>query len=456
MARMTESEALELYRGAGLHELGAAAHAACCARHSEPWRTYAVDRNINYTNVCGARCGFCAFSVDAGDARAYVLGREALLAKVAELEQAGGTTVLLQGGMNEGLSFERHVQMLRDIRAAFPRMQLHAFSPPEIWWLSRRSGKSVEATIAALAEAGLSSIPGGGAEILADRVRAAVSPRKCTAEQWLAVMRAAHRLGLRTTATMMLGHVESEAERIAHLRRLRELQDESLAAGRGYFTAFICWTFQPGNTPMARGAGIGFRGSGFRNSNSLCHEDHEEHEEIEAAAEAEREEENGQETPRLRSGLAGWSGFGNRVSGVGNGNGLYHEDHKEHEEITREKKQNTRNDTAGLQCGGQQGGLACAEAGAVTYLRTLAIARLYLDNFENLQASWVTQGPKVGQLSLFYGANDMGGVMMEENVVAAAGTTYRMGIAEMRGLIESAGWEARQRTGFYELVAGSR
>jgi dehypoxanthine futalosine cyclase len=363
MASMNISEALELYLHAGLHELGARAHQVCCTKHPEAWRTFIVDRNINYTNVCVTRCRFCAFSVDEGDQAAYVLPTETLLAKIDELVQAGGTQVLLQGGMHGSLGLEFYVQMLRDIRRNFPSVQIHAFSPPEIWFFSQQFGLTVGQVLARLVEAGLDSIPGGGAEILVDRVRRLVSPQKCSAAQWLDVMEQAHAIGLNTTATMMLGHLETPAERIEHLLALRELQGRSLARGKGHFTAFICWTFQPQNTPLAA------------------------------------------------------------------------------DELTSHKGNAAADGPASF-----------SAAGAIVYLRTLAMARLVLDNFDNVQASWVTQGPKVGQLALFYGANDMGGVMMEENVVAAAGTSFRLDRRAICRLISEAGYQPRQRDGFYRLM----
>ena len=275
--------------------------------------------------------------------------------------------------MHPGLELEWHEQMLRDIRGAFPRVHVHGFSPPEIWSLHERTGLDLPRLLERLRSAGLDTIPGGGAEILVDRVRRAVAPRKCATGPWLEVMRQAHRLGICTTATMMFGHVETDAERIEHLRRLRELQDESLDRGRGRFTAFICWPFQPANTPLQR----------------------------------EWEQASGGETPMAT---------------------------RRHVAMPPSHPP------------------PWDKVGAHEYLRTLAVARLYLDNFDNLQASWVTQGPKIGQLALFYGANDMGGAMMEENVVSAAGTTYRLAPADLRHLIGDAGWQPRQRNVYYELV----
>ncbi|MCL2700586.1 MAG: dehypoxanthine futalosine cyclase [Phycisphaerae bacterium] len=351
MDRLDDKTAMELYEHASLHELGAAANAASVAIHPEPWRTFVVDRNINYTNVCRTRCKFCAFAVEADDPRAYVLGRDELLEKVRELVAVGGTQVLLQGGMHEALAFSYYLDLLRAVRRAYPAVQLHAFGPAEIWFFHERFGLSVEAVLARLMEAGLSSLPGGGAEVLADRVRSRVSPLKCTSSQWLTVMRCAHALGLMTTATMMFGHVDRPADRLAHLRRVRRLQDESLSRGRGHFTAFICWTFQSGHTPLSR-----------------------------------------------------------------------------------------------------QGQADCEILGGVPYVKMLATSRLYLNNFSNVQVSWVTQGPRVAQVALRYGANDMGGLMMEENVVATTGTRFRITRDEMEALIRGAGYRPRQRDGFYRLL----
>lgn len=342
-----------------MHDLAGRANARCQALHPEPYRTYVIDRNINYTNICSTGCRFCAFAVPEDSPAGYVLAVDILLAKIDELVKAGGTQVLLQGGINGRLELEYYLEMLRNIRSHFPSVQIHAFSPPEIWFMHRHFGLSVDELLVRLVDAGLSSIPGGGAEILVDRVRGLLSPAKCTVAQWLEVMERAHAAGLFTTATMMLGHLETLAERMEHLRLLRQLQDQSLYRGRGCFTAFICWTFQPQRTTLGRQLS------------------------------------NLQETEFPE-------------------------------------------------------GLSCS--GAVWYLRTLAVARLYLDNFQNLQSSWVTQGPKVGQLALAFGANDMGGLMMEENVVAAAGANYRMSLHQIRHLIRGAGLEPRQRDGFYKLL----
>jgi len=321
-----------------LAALGGAADAVCRRWHPEPYRTYNVDRNINYTNVCVGGCRFCAFSRRQGDAEAYVIERPALYRKIEETIELGGDQILLQGGMHPELPLAWYEQLLRDIKQRFPQINVHGFSPPEIQHLAQLSGLGVRGVLERLRAAGLGSVPGGGAEILVDRVRSAVSRCKATTDQWLAVCRAWHALGGRGSATMMFGHVETPAERIEHLERLREVQDETHG-----FTAFICWTFQPGHTELAD----------------------------------------------LR------------------------------------------------------------KLGAFAYLKMLAVARLYLDNFANLQASWVTQGLKIGQMALRFGANDMGSVMIEENVVAAAGTSFRVSQEEIRRAIGQAGYQPMRRDVLY-------
>ena len=340
-ARLTAGEALDLYRHAATHELGRLADAVRAAKHPDRIVTYIIDRNVNYTNVCVARCNFCAFYRPVGSAESYVLGFDEIFAKIEETVDVGGVQLLLQGGHNPDLPLAWYEDMFRAVKERYPTFRLHALSPPEVIHLSRLSGLPVRAVIGRLVAAGLDSIPGGGAEILVDRVRRLLNCHgKATAAEWLDVMRAAHEAGLRTTATMMYGTVERPEERIEHLFRLRDLQDET-----GGFTAFIAWSYQPPNTEL--------------------------------------------------------------------------------------------------------GGI---EATGIEYLRTLALARLVLDNFDNLQASWVTQGGKVGQLSLAYGANDMGSVMIEENVVRAAGAAYCMDEVEIVRNIENAGFVPKRRNMHYERL----
>ena len=339
--RLAPEEGLRLLESRDLASLGRAADAVTRRLHPEPYRTYHIDRNINYTNVCTSGCRFCAFSRKADAADAYVIDRPTLYRKIEETLALGGDQILLQGGMHPALPLEWYEQLLRDIKDRFPRLNVHGFSPPEVHHMSQVSGLSVAAVLARLRAAGLGSLPGGGAEILVDRVRREVSPCKVSADGWLEVCRQWHALGGRGSATMMFGHLETLAERIEHLDRLRSLQDQT--AG---FTAFICWTFQPGHTDL----------SGLR------------------------------------------------------------------------------------------------KVGAFEYLTTLAVSRLYLDNFANLQASWVTQGLKIGQMALRFGANDMGSLMIEENVVAAAGTRFRTSEGQIRQAIEDAGFSPQKRDVFYRLV----
>src|SRR5437667_5257158 len=339
--RLTRDEGVDLYRRAPTPLLGRLADEIRTRKHPDAVVTYIIDRNVNYTNVCVARCNFCAFYRPVGSPEGYVLGFDELFRKIDETIAVGGVQLLLQGGHNPDLPLSWYEDLFRAVKGRYPEFKLHALSPPEVVHLSRLAQLSVPAIIDRLIAAGLDSIPGGGAEILVDRVRKLLHCYgKATSDEWLDVMRHAHRAGLRTTATMMYGTVETDDERLEHLLRLRALQDET-----GGFTAFITWSYQP--------------------------------------------------------------------------------DHTE---------------------------LAGSEATGVDYLRTLAIARIVLDNFDNLQASWVTQGGKVGQLSLAYGANDMGSVMIEENVVRAAGASYCMDEAEIVRNIEDAGFVARRRNMHYEIL----
>ena len=379
-ARLTDADALAMYDELSIHELGRRALTWADALHPEPYRTYVVDRNINYANVCTAKCIFCNFYRQPGDAEAYILTCEQIGAKIEELLEIGGTQVLMQGGLvpagdhpgGHGLPFEWYLDLLRFIKKNYPTIHIHAFSPPEIWAFHQVYGRPLRDVLLRLQEAGLETIPGGGAEILVDRVRRKIGRGKTMTDEWLEVMRQAHRIGMKTSCTMMFGHIETIPERIEHLRRLRELQDET-----GGFLAFIHWPFQPEGTPLGRWK---------------TPRDEE--------TERRRDEDS---APRR----------------VPDGEHLY-------------------------------------LAGAHEYLRMLAIARLYLDNIPNIQSSWVTMGPKIGQLALFFGANDMGSVMMEENVVSAAGTTFRLSEEEIRRLITDAGWTPQQRDQYYSPIDTSR
>ncbi len=337
--RIDAGEALTLYRDASTWLLGRLADDIRARRHPERLVTYIIDRNVNYTNVCVARCNFCAFYRTVGSPDGYVLSREELFAKIDETIAVGGNQLLLQGGHNPDLPLAWYEDLFRAVKERYPAFRLHALSPPEILHISRTSKLAVPDVVARLIDAGLDSVPGGGAEILVDRVRKLLNCYgKATADEWLSVMREVHLAGLRTTATMMYGSVETPEERIEHMMRLRTLQDETHG-----FTAFITWSYQPDHTELA---GIELTG--------------------------------------------------------------------------------------------------------VEYLRTLALARIVLDNFDNLQASWVTQGGKVGQLSLAFGANDMGSVMIEENVVRAAGASYCMDEVEIVRNIEDAGFTPMRRTMHYD------
>jgi cyclic dehypoxanthinyl futalosine synthase len=339
--RVSADDALELYHCAPLPLLGELADGIRERKHPDGIVTYIIDRNVNYTNVCVARCNFCAFYRPVGSGEGYVLGFEEIFRKIDETIALGGGQLLLQGGHNPDLPIEWYEDLFRAVKARYPKFRLHALSPPEVIHLTRMTRLSVPEVIDRLMAAGLDSIPGGGAEILVDRVRKLLNCYgKASADEWLGVMRDAHRKGLRTTATMMYGHVETVEERLEHLVRLREVQDET-----GGFTAFIAWSYQP-----------------------------------------------------------------------------------EHTEL---------------------GG---SEATGIEYLRMLALARIVLDNFPSLQASWVTQGGKVGQLSLAYGSNDMGSVMIEENVVRAAGASYCMDEVEIVRNIENAGFVPKRRNMHYEIL----
>jgi cyclic dehypoxanthinyl futalosine synthase len=340
-ARVNAAEALELYRHAPTHVLGRLADDIRARKHPDRVVTYIIDRNVNYTNVCVARCNFCAFYRPVGSAEGYVLGFEEILGKIEETIAVGGTQLLLQGGHNPDLPIAWYEDLFRAIKARYPHFKLHALSPPEVLHISKVNQLPVPVVLERLVAAGLDSIPGGGAEILVDRVRKLLNCYgKASADDWLDVMRQAHRAGLRTTATMMYGTVETDEERIEHMLRLRDLQDET-----GGFTAFITWSYQPEHT--------------------------------------------------------------------------------------------------------ERGG---HEATGIDYLRTLALSRIVLDNVDNLQASWVTQGGKVGQLSLAFGANDMGSVMIEENVVRAAGASYCMDEVEIVTNIEDAGFVPKRRNMHYDRV----
>ncbi len=350
--RLTPADGLALLQSTDITAIGRAADAITRKLHPEPYRTYNIDRNINYSNSCTAVCDFCAFYRPPGHPDVYVLTKEELHKKIQETVELGGDQILMQGGLHPKLPLEWYEEMLSGIREAFPTVNVHGFSPPEIHHFAKISKLPLKTVLERLKTAGLGSIPGGGGEILVDRVRKLITRGKVLTDDWLNVHRVWHELGGKSTATMMFGHVETLEERIEHLERLRELQDETNG-----FTAFICWTFQPPEEPP-------------------------------------------------------W--FDNRKDGY---------------------------DMTNIQ-----------EAGAFEYLKTQAVARLYLDNFPNIQSSWVTQGEKIGQVALFFGANDMGSLMIEENVVSQAGTVYHLSVDTLRRCISEAGYIPRQRNVYYEYI----
>ena len=403
-ARLTPEQGLDLLRRGPLHTLGRWADARARRLHGDRIRTYVIDRNINYTNVCTAKCTFCAFRRDLDDHDAYTLEHERIIEKIAELDAIGGTQILMQGGMNPELPLDWYVELLRGIKERFPRMHVHGFSPPEFIEFVHffdPPGATLEDKIRTvmtpLREAGLDSLPGGGGEIFAWPVRRKIGLGKCDAEAWLTVMRVAHSLGMFTSATMMFGHIEGHADRIHHMRLVRDWQDRALADfgegveredgavdPGGHYKAFISWPFQRENTPLGRVKDWG-----------------------------DRPGEEGEPFP------------GDVVADL-EGTG----DAKAHPEFGRRVR----------------------TAGAIEYLRTQAVSRLLLDNIYSIGASWVTMGPHIGQVALSYGANDMGSVMMEENVVSSAGTTYCLDEAVLCRLIREAGFLPAQRDNVYDIL----
>ncbi len=339
--RLNPAEGLALLESRDLVALGRAADAVARRLHPEPYRTYNIDRNINYTNACTAVCDFCAFYRPPKHDEVYVLPREVLLKKIEETVAVGGDQILMQGGLHPTLALEWYEDLLRDIKRHFPQVNIHGFSPPEIHHFTKISKLPLREVLSRLKAAGLGSLPGGGGEILVDRVRSEITRGKVMTDDWLNVCRVWHELGGRSSATMMFGHIETLAERVEHFDRIRQLQDET-----GGITAFISWTFQPDNTALSH----------------------------------------------------------------------------------------------------------IPPAGAFEYLKTQAVSRLYLDNIANIQSSWVTQGEQIGQIALFFGANDMGSLMLEENVVSSAGTVYHLSLETIRRCIREAGYIPRQRNVFYEYI----
>ncbi len=394
--RLTADQALQLHQQMPLMELGRWADARCRALHGDSIRTYVIDRNINYTNVCTAKCTFCAFRRDEGDDDAYVLETDTILGKIRDLEAIGGTQILMQGGMHPGLPLDWYEHLLCTIRQEHPDLHIHAFSPPEMVEFVNffdPPGSSFEDKVRWVLKKlqgwGLHSLPGGGGEIFAPAVRSKIGMGKCTAEAWLTVMRVAHELGMNTSATMMFGHIEGFADRIHHMDMVRTWQDRAIADfsadGGGRYMAFISWPFQRENTPLGRAKNWG-EGPGDDLSQ-----------------------------PFPGDVVATLDGSGTKA---------------DHPEFGRRVRM----------------------AGASEYLRTQAISRLYLDNVWSIGASWVTMGPHIGQVALNFGASDMGSVMMEENVVSAAGTTYCLSEEVICHLIRDAGFLPAQRDNAYDLL----
>jgi cyclic dehypoxanthinyl futalosine synthase len=342
--RISPEEAVRLFETTDMLLLGNIASRISRKKLKERVVTYIVDRNVNYTNICITDCAFCAFYRKEDDEEAYVHPFETIAGKIEETIALGGRQILLQGGHNINLKIDYFEDLFRRIKERFD-IHLHALSPPEIVHTAKISKLAIVDTLSRLNDAGLDSIPGGGAEILVDRVRQEISPHKCSTQEWLDVMDCAHGMNIPTTATMMFGHVETVEDRVEHLRRIRDQQDKTMG-----FTAFIPWPFQPGRTELGL--------------------DHD---------------------------------ISSQVTGL-------------------------------------------------DYLKTLAISRIFLDNFDNLQSSWVTQGPKVGQMALYYGANDMGSTMLEENVVRAAGTVHCLNEEDIRRIITDSGFKPQRRNMRYERV----
>ncbi|MFO0963477.1 MAG: radical SAM protein [Phycisphaerales bacterium] len=395
-ARLTPEQGLRTLLEMPLHALGEWADRRCRAVHGDHVRTYVIDRNINYTNVCTAKCTFCAFRRDSGDRDAYTLDTATLLQKVRELVAIGGTQILMQGGMNPELPLGWYLDLLREIKRQFPQVHVHAFSPPEFVefvHFFKPAGSTYEEQVRGvmtqMREAGLDSVPGGGGEIFAPAVRRKIGLGKCDAESWLTTMRVAHELGMNTSATMMFGHIEGRADRVHHMELVRRWQDRAVAdfaaQGGGRYKAFISWPFQRENTPLGRAKEWG-QGEGDDISQPFP----------------------GDVVARL-------DGSGEKEA---------------HPEFGRRVRM----------------------AGATEYLRTQALSRLYLDNVHSIGASWVTMGPHVGQLGLRYGANDMGSVMMEENVVSSAGTVHCLNEPLLCRLIRDAGFLPAQRDNAYNLL----
>ena len=403
-ARLTLAQGLDLLRAAPTPALGRWADARCRRIHGPSLRTYIIDRNINYTNVCSARCTFCAFRRDADDHDAYVLPTETIHQKIAELSAIGGTQILMQGGMNPNLPLDYYITLLRSIKDKFPHIHVHAFSPPEFIEFVHffdPPGSTLEEKVrwvmVRLRDAGLDSLPGGGGEIFAEPVRRKIGLGKCDAEAWLTVMYVAHSLGMFTSATMMFGHIEGYADRVHHMHLVRRWQDrvlsETQGEPRGHYKAFISWPFQRENTPLGR--------------------------------------------------VKDWGATPGELDRPFPG------------DVVAEAFDWGRNPDVDYRTLGEDAaefGRRVRMSGSTDYLRTQALSRLFLDNIYSIGASWVTMGPHIGQVGLAFGANDMGSVMMEENVVSSAGTTYCLDEAVLCRLIRESGFLPAQRNNSYDVL----
>ncbi len=458
-ARLTPEQGLDLLERAPLHTLGRYADARCRELHGDHIRTYVIDRNINYTNVCTARCTFCAFRRDATDHDAYTLEKEQLFEKVAALEAIGGTQILLQGGMNPDLPFDWYLDLLAGLKERFPKIHVHGFSPPEFIEFVNffdPPGSTLEDKLrwvmVRLQQAGLDSLPGAGGEIFAPAVRTKIGLGKCTAEAWLTTMYVAHSLGMFTSATMMFGHIEGVADRVHHMRLVREWQDRALLDfGAGDPTGFDLDSI----TGPDRGTGLstspGREGGGARagepgQDRSLA-----------AAARSEHHSELESRYPaRLRPRRASGGHYVSFISWP------FQPDNTPLGRLKAWPQPGDEGAFPGDVVGAVDGsgtkdmhpefGRRLRLAGSTAYLRTQAVSRLMLDNIYSIGSSWVTMGPHVGQLALHYGANDMGSVMMEENVVSAAGTTYCLDEPVLNHLIRAAGFIPAQRDNVYDIL----
>jgi cyclic dehypoxanthinyl futalosine synthase len=366
LERIDKNTALNLLKNSDLLDIGERADEIRKNLHPKGSVTFIVDRNINYTNICINRCRFCAFYREAESPDAYVLSNDEIFKKIEETIALGGTQILLQGGIHPELGIDYYIELLKAIKGRYD-INVHGFSPPEISYLAERHDLTIKETLIILRQAGLDSIPGGGAEILSDRVREIISPKKIKSSAWLKVMEETHKIGMRTTATMMFGSVEEPEDIIEHLDAIRTLQDKT-----GGFTAFIPWSFQPGNTELSATV-------------QQCD------------SEIDNKENNSLKNYRTTA-------------------------------------------------------LPHYRTTAIDYLRVLSLSRIYLDNIKNIQASWVTQGLKLAQVALRFGANDFGSTMIEENVVRAAGVSYMVSKEDILQAIQNPGFKAVQRDTYYNII----